>query len=184
MIPRQTILMRFEKAVLQNKKGHWIWDGGYNTKGLPILQLEDSRGKTTISARRVAFELYRGEIPSNEIVVLDCKEEYCVNPAHLRISPRKGLPRKDLRERFEAKFQRGKPTECWIWLGAKVRGGYGQIGDTTKDRHVMAHRVAWELYKGAVPEKMCVFHKKECGNRACVNPAHLYVDTKNSWRKA
>lgn len=164
--------------MFQDKRGHWIWDGNYKLDGLPTLHLEDPKGKTCVSARRIAYELYRGEVPINQWVFLTCKEESCVNPAHLRVGPKKGVPQKlGLKGRFEKKFQRGLPDECWIWQGAQVRGGYGQIGCAINGRHIMAHRLSYELYVGSV-EGLHILHKEECGNRLCMNPAHLYSKKK------
>jgi predicted DNA-binding protein (UPF0251 family) len=38
-----------------------------------------------------------------------------------------------------------------------------------------AHRVAWELAYGPIPEGMCVLHR--CDRTTCVRPEHLFLGT-------
>jgi hypothetical protein len=76
-----------------------------------------------------------------------------------------------LRERFEAKFERGAADECWPWR-ASHRNGYGQIREGGAGSPVLyAHRVSYEFYNGSIPVGLQLDHL--CRNRACVNPAHL-----------
>lgn len=64
--------------------------------------------------------------------------------------------------------------ECWGWKGSiKPRNGYGHFHHKGKDYN--AHRLAWELTFGPIPEGMCVLHK--CDTPACVNPSHLKLGT-------
>jgi len=77
---------------------------------------------------------------------------------------------KTLEERFWPKVD--KSGDCWVWTASKHPGGYGQIA--MKPRGMRgAHRVAWEMLRGPVPEGMQLDHL--CRNRACVNPAHMEV---------
>lgn len=76
--------------------------------------------------------------------------------------------------RFWAKVDKsGGPLACWPWLGSLAGYGYGRIWH--RGRHVPAHRFAYELLVGPIPEGMEIDHVKErgCTRRNCVNPAHL-----------
>ena len=76
------------------------------------------------------------------------------------------------RERFESKVVRGVGRDaCDRWTGAHDEHGYGAIYVDGRQRK--AHRVAWEIEKGAVPVgrrlRACEKH------RDCVNPDHLVL---------
>lgn len=55
---------------------------------------------------------------------------------------------------------------CWIWRGYINVEGYGKAANNK-----MAHRVAYQLVIGNIPEGLEIDHL--CRNRRCVNPAHL-----------
>lgn len=75
--------------------------------------------------------------------------------------------------RFWAKFT-VDDNGCWIWTGAIVANGYGSFGMNNGSQ--LAHRVAYELLVGPIPDGMEMDHL--CRVRRCVNPEHLEPVTK------
>ena len=84
-----------------------------------------------------------------------------------------GSGRPTLEERFWQKVDVGHPLGCWLWTAASTHG-YGRFGVTAEQvRH--AHRVAYELLVGPIPEGLHIDHL--CRNTLCVNPDHLEAVT-------
>lgn len=84
----------------------------------------------------------------------------------------------ELEARFWAKVQ--KTSTCWNWTASRSgKGKYGQFFVFKKNGRpymALAHRAAYELLIGPIPEGMTLDHL--CKNTICVNPAHLEVVTR------
>lgn len=72
---------------------------------------------------------------------------------------------------FYSKVTVGGQDECWLWLASLDRHGYGRYWDGENKRIVGAHRFAFYLANGYLPEM--VLHS--CDVRHCCNPKHLFA---------
>lgn len=87
---------------------------------------------------------------------------------------RRGSDLHDLREvdpikRFWSKAVKAEGDgACWLWRAA-MSDGYGSVG--WGGRIQKAHRVAYELTIGPIPEGLELDHL--CRNGSCINPTHL-----------
>jgi hypothetical protein len=154
-------------------------------------------------AHRYSYTLANGPIPNGMIVRHTCDEPGCVNPEHLTLGTMSDNAF-DMHRRgrsYHARLTRGEPFEyrartpgrtdlvpptdeerfwalvdksgdCWLWTGF-VTDDHGRF--RFRGRATWAHRVAWELTHGPIPNGFSVLHTCHVGS--CVNPAHLYLGT-------
>ena len=106
-------------------------------------------------------------------------------PAHMKMMRGARKPRTSLEDRFWSRVDKsGGPNGCWPWTSYRLPSGYGRIvrGVNAPDhisggvaQNMIAHRVAWELANGTIPEGKQVLHVCDCP--PCQNIRHLYLGT-------
>lgn len=60
---------------------------------------------------------------------------------------------------------------CILWEGNKINTHGNSYGVMNGKKIVLAHRIAYEKYKGKIPQGYVIDHL--CRNGLCVNPEHL-----------
>lgn len=64
---------------INKNKGCWEWSGGLDSCGYGLI----TSPKKLISAHRLSFLVFKGEIPEGFFVLHKCDNPKCFNPAHL-----------------------------------------------------------------------------------------------------
>lgn len=83
---------------------------------------------------------------------------------------------KDAAELFWPNVNVGWTDDCWEWRLSRLPNGYGQFSSgRNRNMSTLAHRVAYEMLVGSVPDGMQVDHL--CHNKMCCNPQHLEAVT-------
>lgn len=76
-LPAKPRFMKHVEVVTQS--GCWIWMAATDKDGYGITTLNTRK----LPAHRAAFRLFRGEVPSDKMVLHTCDVRCCVNPSHL-----------------------------------------------------------------------------------------------------
>jgi len=79
----------------------------------------------------------------------------------------------DYQKRFWSKVQIVGSNKCWEWKAHKTPSGYGTFW--MNNTNYRAHRVAWMISNGDIPNGLVICHK--CDNPSCCNPNHLFMGT-------
>ena len=85
IMPTPSFLEQFWSKVEKRRAGCWPWLGRISTKKEPYGRFY--LGGKIYSAHRVAYELTNGPIPDGKQIDHLCRNQSCVNPAHLEAVP-------------------------------------------------------------------------------------------------
>lgn len=137
------------------------------SRGKPVI----STVRSSLSARRVAWEQVYGALPGNR-VFMTCNSRTCMNVKHM-------ISHDEIGRFWKWVDKSGGPDACWPWTGSKVKG-YGQFQRADQSK-AKCTRFAWELTNGPIvghvkgdeENEICVCHR--CDNPPCCNPAHMFL---------
>lgn len=152
----------------------WLWTGAVNPQGRGMFGRKVARlfAYVEVNGPPTAAAPYVHARPT-------C-EARCVRPDHLHASPGR-RPMVPPAVRFWTHVDRsGGEDACWIWKDNVVRAPntgleYGLFGVSNTET-VLAHRFAWVLVHGEIPEGQIVRHVA-CRTTRCVNVRHLALGT-------
>ena len=146
---------------------------------------ENVRHGKLVTIRKVQRSQKKPYRPAKWLCKCDCGNEKILHECNLygigikscgclEYITKRTFDRKDYKELMQEKIKKKTTIDakgCWIWKGSKHRQGYGNIRFNQK--YGLAHRVAWEVFKGKIPEDLKVCHK--CDVTSCCNPDHLFL---------
>lgn len=135
----------------------------------------ENRGISTCESCGKKFEWYRAKKKTPRF----CSGE-CRGKAVYQWRSRRGFSWKEKSDEEIEKMMKicfldriEKTESCWIWTGSKTNRGYGIF--TITGKVMSAHRLAWKIHKGEIPNGLIIRHL--CNNPICVNPDHLALGT-------
>lgn len=176
MVTRKTAEQRYwEKLRPPTPDGCVDWGASIDRYGHAKFSYTDNGRKVDTSGHKFGWKLRNGPIPDGQKLKNTCGLKSCQNMAHWTLEGNgKGLT---IVERYEARFTRLGPDECWPWQEkSRDKDGYGILSWRVDGESVCmrATRFGWNIHHPddhlRAGEVVC----HTCDNPPCQNPAHWF----------
>ena len=175
-----------------------FWDQVEKVNGCHLWRGREDNGEIELwdgkitDLQRFAYCLYFNSVPDKYDIKPLCSNNLCIRREHLIVYSKENTKDlwqidfrlRDAHKRFWVKVK-GPRTNgvCWLWKGAVLTSGYGVFkpGKDIAIRATTSHRLAYEMEVGEIPPGYDV--QQSCGEKLCVNPAHLFTEPHGSSSK-
>ena len=101
------------------------------------------------------------------------KPKFCCTVCQSKHAHKKS--QQNAHDRFWAKVEVLGDDQCWNWKNQKNKKGYGLFNFSRGNETTLAHRIAFKIANGYLPNDRFVCHS--CDNPSCCNPSHLWLGT-------
>lgn len=176
MVTKKTTEERYREKLRPQENGCIGWGASIDKYGNAKFTYTDGEGvHRTTSGHKFGWVLEHGEVPKGYKLKNICGLLSCQQGAHWRLTgDGKGLT---LQQRYEARFTRLGPDECWPWQEkSRDKDGYGLLGYRQEGRTVTvrATRLGWDLAHPEDPLEPSQVVCHTCDYPPCQNPAHWF----------
>lgn len=176
MVTKKTAEQRYREKLRPMPNGCVEWGAGIDKYGNAKFTYTDQEKRhRTTSGHKFGWVLANGPVPDGMKLKNTCGLNSCQNMEHWELTgDGKGLT---LQERYEARYTRLGPSECWPWQEkGRDKDGYGLLAyrENGKAMTVRATRYGWNLLNPHDPIRPDEVLCHTCDNPPCQNPGHWF----------
>ena len=159
--------------------GCWEYTGFVEPHGYGYHRRKFTLNGSARFSHRLSWLVFIGPIPDGFDVNHLCLNASCVRPDHLELFSPSERAHADEHEESRVFLEERIAVSdgCWEFRSFINHNGYGyhHPRQTIHGTARFAHRLAWMVYVGPIPDGLVIDHL--CLNPACVRPDHLEVVT-------
>lgn len=113
-----------DNVVVDPMSGCWLWQRSTDTRGYGHLWVDFGHGKVSRQAPRLAWELFRGPIPTGMVIRHRCGVKRCCNVDHLEVlTARENVTHPESRSFSSLNAEKSHCPDGHPYSGVNNRGG-------------------------------------------------------------